>query len=89
VEKPVELAQWVLRDQPEWTSERIAAAMHAGQERHVALPRRIPVYIVYATAWVDEKGQLNFADDLYGHDTRQRALLGMSRPGSARVAQAR
>jgi len=89
VEKPVELAQWVLRDQPEWTPERIAAAMHAGQEKHVALKRRIPVYIVYATAWVDEKGQLNFADDLYGHDTRQRALLGMSRPASARVAQAR
>jgi murein L,D-transpeptidase YcbB/YkuD len=89
VEKPVELAQWVLRDQPEWTPERIAAAMHAGQERHVALKRRIPVYLVYATAWVDEKGQLNFTDDLYGHDTRQRALLGMGRPGSARVAQAR
>lgn len=52
----------------------------------MALKRRIPVYIVYATAWVDEKGQLKFTDDLYGHDTRQRALLGMGRP-SARVAQ--
>jgi murein L,D-transpeptidase YcbB/YkuD len=88
VEKPVELAQWVLRDQPEWTPEKIQAAMHAGQERHVALKRRIPVYIVYATAWVDEGGRLNFRDDLYGHDRRQRALLGRERPQSTRVTRA-
>jgi murein L,D-transpeptidase YcbB/YkuD len=88
VERPVELAQWVLRDQPEWTPEKIQAAMHAGQERHVALKHRIPVYIVYATAWVDEAGRLNFRDDLYGHDTRQRALLGLDRPHPTRVAQA-
>src|SRR5262249_48077219 len=30
VEKPVELAQWVLRDQPQWTAERIQAAMQSG-----------------------------------------------------------
>ena len=88
VEKPVELAQWVLRDQPEWTAPRIDAAMHAGREQHVALQRRIPVYIVYATAWVDEEGRLNFRDDLYGHDARQRAMLGLGGPRSTRVAQA-
>ena len=87
VERPVELAQWVMRDQPEWTPERIQTAMHAGQERHVALKSHIPVYIVYATAWVDEAGRLNFRDDLYGHDARQRALLGVDRPAAAKVAQ--
>jgi murein L,D-transpeptidase YcbB/YkuD len=87
VEKPVELAQWVLRDQPEWMRQKIDAAMHAGREQHVALKHRIPVYIVYATAWVDEAGRLIFADDIYGHDTRQRALLGLDRPPSTRAAQ--
>jgi len=86
VEKPVELAQWILRDQPEWTPPKIEAAMHAGREQHVALKRRIPVYIVYATAWVDEAGQLIFADDIYGHDARQRALLGLDRPRSIRAS---
>jgi len=28
----------------------------------------IPVVITYYTAWVDENGQLNFRDDIYGHD---------------------
>jgi hypothetical protein len=36
---------------------------------------------------VDEGGQLNFRDDLYGHDTRQRALLGLDTPRSTRVAR--
>ena len=88
VEKPVELAQWVLRDQPEWTPQKIEAAMHAGREQHVALKHGIPVYIVYATAWADEAGRLIFADDIYGHDTRQRALLGLDRPPSTRAARA-
>jgi murein L,D-transpeptidase YcbB/YkuD len=61
--------------------------MHAGREQHTPLKRRIPVYIVYATAWVDEGGQLIFADDIYGHDTRQRALLGLDRPPSTRAAR--
>jgi len=87
VEKPVELAQWALRDQPEWTPQKIEAAMHAGEERHVPLKRRIPVYIVYATAWLDEAGLLNFRPDLYGHDRKHRALLGLDRPQSTRVAR--
>jgi len=91
VEKPVELAQWVLRDQPERTAQRIEAAMHAGREQHVALKRRIPVYIVYATAWVDEAGggRLVFAPDIYGHDKKHRALLGLDRPKSNPSAQGR
>jgi murein L,D-transpeptidase YcbB/YkuD len=91
VEKPVELAQWVLRDQSEWTPEKIQAAMHAGREQHVALKRRIPVYIVYATAWVDEAGggRLNFRPDIYGHDKKHLALLGLDQPKSTRTAQGR
>lgn len=60
--------------------------MHAGREQRVALKRRIPVYIVYATTWVDEEGRLNFRDDLYGHDARQRAMLGLGRTASTCVA---
>src|SRR5205085_2894329 len=30
LERPTDLAEYVLRDQPEWTREKIDAAMHAG-----------------------------------------------------------
>jgi murein L,D-transpeptidase YcbB/YkuD len=71
VEEPERLAQYVLRDQPEWTAEAIRAAMRAGEERHVKLAAPIPVHIVYMTAWVDEQGGLHFEDDVYGYDARQ------------------
>lgn len=69
VEKPQELAEYVLRDQSEWTPERIGSAMHAGQENHVSLKKPLPVYILYFTAWVDDSGMLHTEKDVYGYDT--------------------
>jgi murein L,D-transpeptidase YcbB/YkuD len=74
VEEPLKLAQYVLRDQTEWTPEAIDAAMKAGQEKHVKLSTPIPVYIVYKTAWVHDGG-VRFLKDLYGHDADQSAQL--------------
>jgi len=74
VEEPHKLAQYVLRDQPEWTAESIDAAMKSGQEKHVKLKAPIPVYILYKTAWVHDGG-VRFLKDLYGHDADQAAKL--------------
>ena len=74
VEEPHKLAQYVLRDQPEWTPEAIDAAMKSGQEKHVKLQEQIPVYILYKTAWVHDGG-VRFLKDLYGHDAAQAAKL--------------
>ncbi len=74
VEEPHKLAQYVLRDQAEWTAEAIDAAMKSGTEKHVKLKMHIPVYIVYKTAWVHDGG-VRFLKDLYGHDADQIAKL--------------
>jgi murein L,D-transpeptidase YcbB/YkuD len=68
VEKPVQLAQFLFSDKPQWTEPAIMEAMHAGTERYENLAEKVPVYIVYFTAWVDEKGRIHFRDDIYGHD---------------------
>lgn len=75
VEKPEELAQYVLRDQPEWTADRIRDAMFSGRERHVQLREPIPVYLGYWTARVSPDGLVQFRTDIYGVDNRQVALL--------------
>jgi murein L,D-transpeptidase YcbB/YkuD len=88
IEKPFEMAQWVLQDRPEWTPEKIQAAMNSGREQHIALKHHIPVYIVYATVWVDDDGTVEFRDDIYGHDERQERVLPASPiPGAIQVAQ--
>lgn len=75
LETPTQLAAYVLRDQPEWTTARIDAAMHAGTEQHVALKHPIPVHLVYLTAQVDEDGVPQFFEDVYGYDLRQEQLM--------------
>ncbi|HYJ38566.1 MAG TPA: hypothetical protein VEV87_08105, partial [Chitinophagaceae bacterium] len=64
------LAQWTLRNQPEWNENRITQAMNTGKEKYVTLNSTIPVFLGYFTAWVDEEGNLNFRDDIYGHDKK-------------------
>jgi murein L,D-transpeptidase YcbB/YkuD len=87
VEKPEELAEYVLRSQPEWTPERIRAAMYAGVEKWVTLKEPLPVYILYMTAWVEPDGAVQFREDIYGHDQKQQKLLPLLSPAPPRMAQ--
>jgi murein L,D-transpeptidase YcbB/YkuD len=79
VEEPERLAQYVLRDQPQWTADAISTAMHAGEEQHVKLGEPIPVHIVYFTAWVDAQGGLHLRDDVYLYDVRQARVAASRR----------
>jgi murein L,D-transpeptidase YcbB/YkuD len=64
LEKPAELAQWVLG----WDPGRVDEAMNNGADNHgVRIPQKIPVYIVYFTTYVRD-GRLYFGDDIYGRD---------------------
>lgn len=74
LEQPEELAVYLLRDQPEWTAERIKAAMHAGTEEHVELKTPIAIHLVYLTARVDEDGVPQFFRDVYGYDLKQQEV---------------
>ena len=66
--EPEKMAAYLLRNQPEWTTQKINEAMSASIEKWVILKDPIPVFIAYFTAWVDSEGLLNFRDDIYGHD---------------------
>jgi murein L,D-transpeptidase YcbB/YkuD len=73
--KPRDLAIDILKDDPAWTPKKIDAAMHAGKESTYILKKKIPVYIGYLTAWVDENGEINFYKDVYDLDGRLAELL--------------
>ncbi|MBW4026265.1 MAG: L,D-transpeptidase family protein [Acidobacteria bacterium] len=81
VEKPLELATWLLRDQPEWTETSIRQAMESGPDnQQVDLTKPVPVLIVYLTAVVEQNGEVHFFDDIYGHDRSLNAVLAKGRP---------
>ena len=65
---PDKMANYLLKDQQEWSADAINMAMNAETEKIVVLKKAVPVFITYYTAWVDANGKLNFRDDIYGHD---------------------
>ena len=73
LEKPADLAVWVLRGNPgNWDMARVRAAMNGDAPQQVNLARPIPVLIVYGTVIVTEDGTVHFYDDIYGHDADAR-----------------
>lgn len=84
---PLDLAEALLRDDPAWTREAIQAAIVKGANKVISIPNPIPIYIVYLTAWHDEKGAVNFRRDFYGRDAvLNKALESEVRPAAAPAA---
>jgi len=87
LEKPTELAELVLG----WDAAKVEDQMHNGPNDHrVTLPRKIPVYIVYATAYL-RNGQLFFGNDLYDRDDQlvQAVFRGaLPNPATVQAVQA-
>ncbi len=68
IEKPIELAEYVLRNDPDWDREKLLAAIEKGTEQTILLPYPLDVNFIYLTAWVDEDGVLQFRNDVYERD---------------------
>ncbi|MEP6858507.1 MAG: L,D-transpeptidase family protein, partial [Gemmatimonadales bacterium] len=66
VEKPAELAQWVLG----WPADKVRQEMdNPPDNKSVKVSRKIPVYITYFTTYIED-GQLYFGNDLYNRDDK-------------------
>ncbi len=69
VHKPFELAEYLLKDNPKWSPEKIDKAIARGKNKRIHLLKPRPIYILYFTTWVDEKtGEVYFYRDVYGRD---------------------
>lgn len=68
IEKPIELAEYLLRDNGRWPRRRILAEIESGRSEVIGELDPLPVHIQYWTVWVDEDGQVQFRDDIYGRD---------------------
>jgi murein L,D-transpeptidase YcbB/YkuD len=75
LQRPVELAAFVLAGRPEGAPEALRAAIGAGERRVLRVAPPVQVMILYATVNVGEDGRLRFVPDVYGHDARLDAAL--------------
>ena len=71
VKNPVELAEILLQEDKGWDKAKVAELIRSGPlNNEVAIEKRIPIHLVYFTAWVDDGGKLKTFYDIYGHEKR-------------------
>ena len=68
---PLRVAEIVLAHDKGWDAAKVDELAKRGpQNNEVLIDGRIPMHIVYQTAWVDEDGKLELFKDIYGHEKR-------------------
>ena len=78
VEKPSQLAAFVLEANGGWDIKRVNQVMESKKWTRVNLKPPMPVYILYSSAFPGEKDELNFFPDVYGYDKRlKHAILAL------------
>ena len=94
VEDPLRLANFVLGDDNawyeinawdesednKWDVDKIKAMMEADESVEVPVTERVPIYLVYWTAWVAEDGGVFFRPDIYERDQSNCAEIAAKPP---------
>ena len=68
VNNPLELAAWLMIDNPDWTPLHIKSVIEKGKLQVLNLPNPIQVHIVYLTSWASDDGVVYFRKDIYDRD---------------------
>ncbi|MFA6141597.1 MAG: L,D-transpeptidase family protein [Hyphomicrobium sp.] len=71
VRNPRRMAEVLLGEDKGWDAAHIADLIANGPENNeVPIDHKIGVHVTYFTAWIDDKGELQTARDVYGHEQR-------------------
>ncbi len=69
VENVMELAEYLLSDQPIYTSEKINEILDKGALKEIKMKQNVKVHHFYWTAWM-ENGEPRFTEDIYNYDEK-------------------
>ena len=81
IERPLDLAEYLLRDDPKWSREKILEALDDLKTRVIILRNSIGVHLMYWTAWLDGDGRVQFREDIYQRD--EALYKALAQPASA------
>ena len=86
--RPLDLARWLLADQPQWDDDAIRAAISRDAPLPVPVTRHVALHVVYLSAWVEPSGTVHFRPDIYGSDEafRRRIAPAGGQSGDCRAA---
>ena len=67
VENPLELTEYLLNDEVNWSLEKITETLQNERTKFVKIKKRVSFHLLYWTAW-SENNKLIFRDDIYNLD---------------------
>ncbi|MEM7546593.1 MAG: L,D-transpeptidase family protein [Pseudomonadota bacterium] len=70
VQDPLRFAKALLSVQRDDAEGYIQRVLDRRKERRVNLDEPVPVHLTYRTAWIDQSGNRQYRDDIYGRDAR-------------------
>ncbi len=84
IEKPLDLAEYLLRNHPDWPPENVRQALgnDKGTEKTIQLPEPVNIHILYWTAWVGNDDLIHFRPDIYNRDKAVAEALQTPPPGA-------
>jgi len=88
VERPFDLAEYLVRDDSQWSMQRVEKMFRKGPDKWLRLENSVPIYIVYFTASVTADGKAIFHPDIYDRDSELEAAIqrASGRIGTALVS---
>jgi L,D-transpeptidase YcbB len=68
IERPLDLAEFLLREDPVWNREKLMEALEDLTTRVIRVRKPIAVHVLYWTAWLGDDGKMQFREDIYSRD---------------------
>ncbi len=68
---PMKMAELVLAEDKGWDAAKVDQTESEGpRNNEIVIEKKIPMHLVYFTAWVSDDGKVRTFEDIYGHEKR-------------------
>ncbi|MCB1783351.1 MAG: L,D-transpeptidase family protein [Alphaproteobacteria bacterium] len=67
---PEKMADFVMARETDWSNEKMHQILKSGKTKDIAIREKIPVFLLYYTAWVGGDGKILYGEDIYDRDKK-------------------
>jgi murein L,D-transpeptidase YcbB/YkuD len=84
IEKPIEMAEYLLRNHPDWPPEKIRSTLSGSDvtTQTIKCAEPVNIHLLYWTVWVGKDDRIHFSPDIYDRDTILDAAMREPPPGT-------
>ncbi len=70
MQHPEKIADFILRGKAGWSTEKRDGVLRKPKTSNIYTQEKMPVYLLYYTAWLGSNGQIVYGQDIYENDKK-------------------